>query len=238
MSDAAPGRTPNARPGGQADGTAGGTAGGHSGRPAHEHAGAAGRPAHEALLVEGFLFGDRAALATVDGWILPVIRHRAWRLRASQEDLHQDIRFKLLGLFERGAFRGQSSLKTYVQAVAKHTCLDALRRAAIRIAAPIDDQAAELLPPSRDNPDEGVERSEQTALCYEVLSRLPQPCRHVFQRILEQERSYEEIAHELSISVGTVKSRLARCRDRAIALRADLLAVRRSRGRRAIPGTA
>jgi len=169
--------------------------------------------------IEAYLFGERSAQAECDAWTLAVIRHRTWRLREQEEDLLQDVRVRLVQAFERGAFRGDSSLKTFVQAVAKHTCLNAVRAARIRETSEFSE---EQHPSSRDNPGEELEKTEQARLCYKVLTNLPESCRRLFQLVLVDELSYDEIARSLDLAVGTVKSRLARCRDRAVSLRRTL----------------
>ena len=108
-----------------------------------------GDPSSDEELIEGYLLGDRKALRILDDWIIPVVRHRSWSLREREEDLLQEIRLKLLKLFEARAFRGESSLKTYVRSAAKYTCLDAVRRARIRQT---EELREELSPLSRDHP--------------------------------------------------------------------------------------
>jgi RNA polymerase sigma-70 factor (ECF subfamily) len=175
--------------------------------------------------VEAYLFGDRRTHEECAGWILAVIRHRAWRLPADAEDLLQEVRLRLVESFEKGSFHGISSPKTYVQSVAKHACLDALRRAKVREALPFSE---EQFPSSRDEPSEALAKREDARLCYEVLMGLPAHCRRLFQWILVEELTYEEMARRQSVAVGTVKSRLARCRDHAVSLRQSAL----GRGRR------
>ncbi len=167
----------------------------------------------------GFLAGDPVAMRRLDEWILPVIRHRTWSLTDREEDLLQEIRLKLLQLFRAKAFREDSSLKTYVRSTAKYTCLDAVRRARVREA---DSFEEELFPVGGDNPVETLNRHDQARLAYRILRALPEGCRHLFRLVLERELSYEAIAGELSVSLGTVRSRLSRCRDRAVALRSRL----------------
>jgi RNA polymerase sigma-70 factor (ECF subfamily) len=178
--------------------------------------------------IEAWLLADRGTQAECDGWILAVIRHRAWRLGDHEEDLLQDVRLKLVESFERGAFRGDSSLKTFVQAVAKHTCLNAIRAARIRQTSPFSE---ELHPSLRDHPGEELERSEQARICYEVVHRLPERCRDLLRLVLIDELSYDEIGRRLDIATGTVKSRLSRCRDRAVSLRRSLVGGRIPRTR-------
>lgn len=170
-------------------------------------------------LSDGFLFGDQDAHRLVDHWIARVVQHRAWRLGSETEDLAQETKLRVVRLLSTQAFRGDSSLKTFVQTVAKHVCLDAVRRARVRSTV---DLSEEHSAPQHDYPDVRVDRKESARLCYSVLRRLPDTCREIFRRILVDEMGYEQIAADLGISTGTVKSRLARCRDRAVALRRAL----------------
>jgi RNA polymerase sigma-70 factor (ECF subfamily) len=174
----------------------------------------------ELELARAYLLGDPDAVARIDAWILPVVRHRAWRLAGEAEDLAQETRFKLLRLFRSGAFRGDSSLKTYVQATAKYTALDAVRRARVRQTEELD---GEHFRTSFDEPHEELERAEDLRMCVRVLSALPEGCRRLLRLVLEGGMTYHDISRELNVATGTVKSRLARCRDRAVRLRAAFL---------------
>ena len=167
-------------------------------------------------LAERFLFGEAAAHTEIDAWITPVVLCRAWTLRDEREDLVQEVKLKLLMIFQAQSFRGHSSLKTFVQAVAKNTCLDAVRRARRREMKPLCE---EQLPAPHDNPERRLERRESAQICYEIISRLPGPCRALFRMLFAEEKSYAAISEELGVAIGTVKSRIARCRDRAVQLR-------------------
>jgi RNA polymerase sigma-70 factor (ECF subfamily) len=171
--------------------------------------------------MDGFLRGEAEAVRQLGEWILPVVKHRTWAFGEQQQDLVQDIHLKLLHLFREAAFRGDSSLKTYVQATAKYTCLDAVRSARIRETESLDE--GEPFATADDDPVESLSRRQSERLCHRVLHSLAEPCRHMFRMVLEEELSYEDIAQRLDIGLGTVKSRLARCRAKAVTLRRQIL---------------
>ena len=175
----------------------------------------------DAARIEAFLHGDRETSALFQEWVGIVVRHRAWRLDR-EEDLTQETLLKLFVVFSRGGFAGRSTLKTFVQRVAKYTCLDAVRRSR-RAEIVSFEENGEPDPVADDSPERELDARETSRLCYAVLDHLPAPCRELLQRVLADDSSYEELAQELDVAVGTVKSRVARCRGRAQELRRKLL---------------
>jgi RNA polymerase sigma-70 factor (ECF subfamily) len=180
-----------------------------------------GNAASERELIEAYLCGDSAAHRQLDVWIVAVVLRRAWRLGEEQHDLAQEVHLRLLRRFENDGFRSDSALKTFVQAIAKHVCIDAIRRRQRWQTTPFLE---EQFPMSNDSPLETLDRRQRASICFEVLHRLSDPCRELFRLILDEELSYEGIATRLEVPSGTVKSRLARCRDRAVVVRRQLLA--------------
>ncbi|MDQ1348102.1 MAG: Sigma-70 family polymerase sigma factor, partial [Acidobacteriota bacterium] len=81
----------------------------------------------DAETIAGFLRGDAAAAALIDGWLASAAGAFRSRLGAHWEDLLQDARLEILRQLRRGSFRGESSLKTYVWRVTLHACLNRLR---------------------------------------------------------------------------------------------------------------
>jgi len=174
-------------------------------------------------LVEHYLDGDPRAVDEVTGWIRAVVLHRAWRLPDAREDLVQEGHARVVRVLREGRFGGRSSLKTFVQATTKHLCLDAVRRhrvRSLRAASPEEtDRALEHAIDPDDYLVDVLEQDEEVRRCREILDALPDTCRELFRWILAEERTYQEMAERMEVSVGTIKSRLSRCRDRAIALR-------------------
>lgn len=175
-------------------------------------------PAQQAR-IDAFVAGAADALALFDAWADPVIAHRAWRLGDQREDLRQEVRLRLLRGFREGRVPRDGALRGYVQRVAQHVCIDAVRRARVRRA---EELSEELPAPSCDGPDAELDRLESARLCRAVLDRLTPRCRELFRLVLLEELSYRQIAERLAVELGTVRSRLARCRDRAEVLRQSL----------------
>jgi RNA polymerase sigma-70 factor (ECF subfamily) len=130
------------------------------------------------------------------------------------------------------AYRGLRSFKgahfrSWLMRIAANACTDELRRRARRPALSLDTP-----PPGTDDPVEvpdaapGPEvlalRGEEHERVQAALLRLPADQRLAVIMCDIQGFAYEEIAVAMGTSIGTVKSRIARGRDR---LRRDLAAV-------------
>lgn len=112
-------------------------------------------------------------------------------------------------------FRGRSSLKTWIYQVALNCCRSRFRRRAARRRAggqsfePIDD-----LPDTDRTPEENAIARSEGEMVTVALQQIPSPYREaVVLRDLEG-LSYQEIARILRTRLGTVRSRIARGRDR------------------------
>jgi RNA polymerase sigma-70 factor (ECF subfamily) len=163
----------------------------------------------DAEIARGYLEGSADAIRTVDRWIQAVIRSRHWGLGEERDDILQDTRKRVFENLVRSQFRGDSSLKTYVIQIAKHVCIEFLRRK-IRVQA--DDIEGLDVEDEGPSPELQLEAKERERLLSEALGRMPAPCRELFEMIFRDRLAYEEIARRLGVAPGTVKSRAARCR--------------------------
>jgi RNA polymerase sigma-70 factor (ECF subfamily) len=168
-----------------------------------------------------FLQGDPDAVATLDGWI----ERAAWpyqrRLAHRWDDVLQDVRLEVTRLLREGKFRGESSLRTYLWRVVSHTCLDQIRSQGKWQWAELetlDQEDGRAAGPPRPAVDDPVERD----LLLRVLDRASQECRELW-RMLVLGLSYREMSVRLEVAEGTLRVRVLRCRERATALREELL---------------
>jgi len=74
-----------------------------------------------------------------------------------------------------------------------------------------DDRPIEL-PDSTYRPDRHVMADQQRELIHEAIERLPEKYHRVIVMRHQQEMSYEEIAEELDLPLGTVKAHIFRAR--------------------------
>ncbi|MBI2833377.1 MAG: RNA polymerase sigma factor [Acidobacteria bacterium] len=166
-------------------------------------------------LIERCLEGDE------DAWAAIVQRH--WRKvfnvaykfvgkHDEAEDLTQDIFLKLfrsLNTFDRRA-----NFQTWLISVARNLCIDhyrSVRKERETINRDVDP--GQLMPVSRDvGPYVALERSDRRELLRRALDRLPPSLRTAVLMRDIQEHSYQEIADQLRLPEGTVKSRINRGR--------------------------
>lgn len=173
-------------------------------------------------LAARYLRGDREAVATLDGWIARAAWPYQRRLANRWDDVLQDIRLEVTRLLGEGKFRGESSLRTYLWRVVSHTCLDQIRSqgkwqlAELDTLDQEDGRAAGV-------PRAAVEDHAERDLLLRVLDRSSQDCRELWKMVVLG-FSYKEMSRRLGVAEGTLRVRVLRCRERAIASRSELMA--------------
>ena len=117
-------------------------------------------------------------------------------------------------------FQGDSSFATWMHRLTTNLCLDHLRKQARRqnIATPVslDDEDSPLPEPADEgqDPHAHLERSERRRALTKALGELPDNYRRPLVMRELSGLSYQEIADTLNTDLGTVKSRIARGRER------------------------
>ena len=152
--------------------------------------------------------GDRAALDELVG-----LTYRAvWQFnaktldRADADDVTQRTFERAIRALPR--FRGESAALTWLLGVARHECLEHLRRAANRNRLAERVGAGEMRAP---DPTGRVEVDE-------LLQQLDFDRRSAFVLTQVLGYRYEETAHICDCPVGTIRSRVARARSELLAL--------------------
>jgi RNA polymerase sigma-70 factor (ECF subfamily) len=105
-------------------------------------------------------------------------------------------------------YDGTAALSTWLYAIARNTCLDELRRNALRREMPLEEVG---LSGGAAPPDGKLDAAR-------VLARLPEMYRRVLALFYLEGRSYDEVAEMLGLPLGTVKSHLYRAKAAAAAL--------------------
>lgn len=186
---------------------------------------------YDAGLVRRFNTGDESAFLTImtryRGLLLSVA-FRVLKNRGDAEEIAQDT--FLCAHRCLGGFRGDSSLATWLHRIALNLSRNRYwyfhrrcRHASVSLDSAFGDQSnmtfldlvtTDAVGPARDALI--VEFSDLIAMC---MPRLDPPQQEILA--MTHSHSYAEIAQHLAISIGTVKSRIARARDRLRVLMND-----------------
>jgi len=166
-------------------------------------------------VIERCLKGDQVA------WAVIMDRHRrkvfnlAYKFvgrHDEAEDLTQDIFvkiFKALHTFDRRA-----NFQTWLISISRNLCIDhyrSVRKERATMARDVD--ASELTPASRERgPLAQLEQADLKEIIRRAMAELPDALRVAVTLRDLQEYSYQEIADQLHLPEGTVKSRINRGR--------------------------
>ena len=124
---------------------------------------------------------------------------------ARAEEVTQDIFLKLWQVLP--AYDGRAAPGTWLYAIARNTCLSALRSAALRQTRSLDS-APEPATPAPTAASDAVNQM-QLKRC---LERLPEAQHQVITMFYLQEKNIDEVSRMLDLPEGTVKSHLHRAR--------------------------
>lgn len=190
----------------------------------YEQAEAVALAPRELALVERLRAGEMEAFSELVNEYQPLVYSVTLRIvREAEEarDVTQETFLKIFRHFNH--FRGDASLKTWVCRIAVNQALNSQRwwkrrrREEMRsLDEPLDDERMSLgatLASHSDSPEaEAIARERQSQL-ERALGGLKKDFRIAVALRDIEGMSYEEIASILEISVGTVKSRIARGRE-------------------------
>ncbi|MCH7819060.1 MAG: sigma-70 family RNA polymerase sigma factor [Candidatus Marinimicrobia bacterium] len=145
------------------------------------------------------------------------IIYRMVRNQEETQDLVQEAFIKAYKALR--TFNKQYSFSTWLFKIASNNCIDHLRKkrlSTISIDAPIetmDGSITQDIPDSTYNPEKDIIRNEVINTIHHTIDQLPKKYREVINLRHKQDKSYEEIAKELDLPIGTVKARIFRARE-------------------------
>jgi RNA polymerase sigma factor (sigma-70 family) len=166
-------------------------------------------------LIQRCLAGDQAAWDLIVRQYWRKVFNVAYKFVAKHdeaEDLTQDIFLKIfrsLSTFDRRA-----NFQTWLISVSRNLCIDhyrSVRKERETIDRGVD--ASELSPVSHEqSPMAALEQQDRVTLLRQAIAALPEALRTAVLMRDIQELSYQEIADQLHLPEGTVKSRINRGR--------------------------
>jgi RNA polymerase sigma-70 factor (ECF subfamily) len=157
--------------------------------------------------IAGLLRGDRRAVRDVRRVVTHVVR--AFRRFPPDEakDLVQETLTRLLLNLRAGRFRGEASLHTYAQTIAKYTCLEYLRR---RRLEPLPGADGGF--PGPNGPEADLLRGERQRARLRAFASLPRQAQRLLLMIFVEGLTYEQVGARLHLSESAIKSRVHRYR--------------------------
>ena len=146
------------------------------------------------------------------------MRHvqRMVRQQGEVDDLVQECFIKAFSALN--SYSTDYAFSTWLYKIATNHTIDFLRKkklSTMSIDRPIQTKDGEVeyeLPDVSYRPDRHIVEDERRELIQEAISQLPQKYNRVIVMRHQQEKSYEEIARELNLPLGTVKAHIFRAR--------------------------
>ncbi len=171
-------------------------------------------------LIKEALAGNQESYSRLMEKYRGAISHLIYRMIGSQdmvEDLTQEAFIKAFNAL--ASFNEEYAFSTWLYKIATNNCIDYLRKKKLQtlsIHKPIASKDGEHMmeiPDSRYLPDKPLVSSQQTMNITQAIENLPEKYRRVIVMRHQQEMSYEEIASELNLPLGTVKAHIFRARE-------------------------
>jgi RNA polymerase sigma-70 factor (ECF subfamily) len=177
------------------------------------------------MLVDRFKSGDEAAFQEIVNRYWDRIYNRVHQLLKNREDAEEVTQDAFMRA-HRGLenFRGDSSFSTWLFQIATNLAHNKYwywfrrkRSSSISLDQSLvedgDASLMDILPAEGENPTDATLTQELVDRVSENIPKLSPKHREILTMRTVRNLSYEDIAEELNISVGTVKSRIARARD-------------------------
>lgn len=186
-----------------------------------------GAAVSDSAMIAGLLAGEASATSAARRWVRGASTPYRARLAGELEDVEQEVLVDLLAALRSGRFEGRSQLSTYVRRIVHHKCLNRIRSQ--RGRQWVEVGAAELVDPS-PSPFELARRRGELDLALRVLAEMPEGCRELWTMI-QRGLGYDAMSESLGLAAGTLRVRVLRCREKALALRARMSGETRNENR-------
>jgi RNA polymerase sigma-70 factor, ECF subfamily len=176
--------------------------------------------ASEAQMAQLYVSGEKAAYKQVDRWINQVTNLSVWHFVEDVEDVNSIIHLKLFAGLKNQQFRGESTFRTYVQRVARYTCIDQVRSQRVAREVPPYDMP---MPSESERPDQAHEAREERQIFVKIFRAIGPECQKIWRMIFSESLNYKEIAAKLGMPEGTLKRKVHECKQVAIDLKEKLV---------------
>jgi RNA polymerase sigma-70 factor (ECF subfamily) len=171
-------------------------------------------------LIKEALKGEQKAYAELVARHQNSVYHIVYRIVHDRElaaDLVQETFMKAFSSLKM--YRSEFRFSTWLYKIAANASIDHLRKKRIRALSldnPLitdDGEVGIEVPDLSYHPEEEMMRRERSISIDAAIESLPVKYKQVIVARHQEEKSYEEIAAELHVPVGTVKARIFRARE-------------------------
>jgi RNA polymerase sigma-70 factor (ECF subfamily) len=172
-------------------------------------------------LVTAAIRGEQQAYAALLERYRPSVYNHLYKMVRNHDDA-EDLTLEAFGkAFNKlSTYAPHFAFSTWLFKIAVNNCIDHIRKKRLQflsIDQPIEaggdkDFTGSLRNHAR-NPEEEIIRRQRLQMVRSTLSRLSKKYRHMIELRYYEELSYEEIATELQIPIGTVKAQLFRAKE-------------------------
>ncbi len=181
------------------------------------------KAAADFILVEQAIQGSQAAYTLLMQRYHKSVYHQMYQMVNNSDDA-EDLTLEAFGkAFRRlESYTPNFAFSTWLFKIAINNCIDHLRKhkkrnSTVSIDSPIDAHGeqdfARNIPDHNANPEAAMIRSQKVAHIRALVNQLNMKYRLMVELRYYEEFSYEEIAQELNLPLGTVKAQLFRAKE-------------------------
>jgi RNA polymerase sigma-70 factor (ECF subfamily) len=171
----------------------------------------------DAALVQRTLGGETSAYNSLVQKYQRQVYNLAYRMLNSAEDAGDMVQETFIRAFGAlASFRQDASFLTWLYKIASNLCIDLLRSRKSKGALSLDVELEEGREPAADrscSPEDAAVRGAVSEIVQKAVMNLPERYRIVVVMRHLQGMSVEEIANQLELPSGTVKTHLFRARE-------------------------
>ena len=171
-------------------------------------------------LVARALDGDQAAYEMLVNKYRRALHYHILHLVRKRDDLDDLVQESFIKAFGAlSTYAPQYAFSTWLYKIASNHAIDYLRKRRLQttsIDKPIQTREGEMqveLPDTTYRPDRHIVEDQRRTLIQEAIDALPEKYHRVIVMRHQQEKTYEEIALELDLPLGTVKAHIFRARE-------------------------
>lgn len=165
--------------------------------------------------------GDMDAFSALIQKYERLLYNIAYRIMGNPEDASDMTQEALIKIYKNLAkCNDEKGFKNWAAAITSNTCIDEIRKRKNKTTRSLDEMVSvpdgaveQQFESSEPTPEEAILSSEKTQLIQSEINKLSSDHRAVIVLRDIEGFSYQEVADMTNVSLGTVKSRLARARE-------------------------